>query len=165
MDYGQMIDDYDPGLDRMYEAFTKYFNNPTFTKIKDVNNHSMYMAKNYCLLSKECRYIVVFTNKDSASVGSLEELQYIRWISFQTRTLEDKHNLPPHNYTPNGNGLLAAPINRIKIDKESSTYSCQNFPITVTLLHTSTNSSSAYQDRGTVIAALETWNTIICLES
>lgn len=163
MIYGEMIDDYNPGLDQMYQAFTKYFNNPTLTKIKDVNNHSMYMAKNYCLLSKECRYIVVFTNRDTSSVGTTDELQHIRWISFQTRTLEDKHNLPPHNYSPVDGGPLTAVITRTKIEKESSTYSCQNFPITVSLLHTSTNSSSAYQNKGTIIAALETWNTIICL--
>ena len=59
--YGEILDTfYDSGKENMYKAFTKYFNNPNMIKIKDVNGYSMYMTKTYCLLSNECRYIIVF---------------------------------------------------------------------------------------------------------
>lgn len=162
--YGQIIDnDYDPSLDFMYRAFTNYFNNPVLTKIKNVDNFSVYMAKTYCLLNKECRYIVVFVQTDNMSKGARKSLTDMRWISIQTRTLEDKHELEPHGYTAKAEGPLMASINRIKNTMEASTYSCEDFPIIVTLLN-SKNVSGAYQDKGTIVAALETWETIITLQ-
>lgn len=162
--YGQLIDnDYDPSLDFMYQAFANYFNNPILTKIKNVETYSMYMTKTYCLLNKECRYIVVFAPADNMPEGVRQKLNNIRWVSIQTRTLEDKHELEPHGYIAKAEGPLMALITRTKITQEASTYSCEKFPIIVTLLN-SKSVSSAYQDRGTIIAALETWETIITLQ-
>ena len=161
---GELIDnDYDPNLDSMYNAFTSYFNNPVLTKIKNVNEFSVYMAKTYCLLSKECRYIIVFIPNDGMRIGNRESLDNMRWVSIQTRTLEDKHELEPHGYTAEAKGELMAPINRIKTTEEASTYYCNKFPLTVTLLNVK-NAPNSYQDKGTIIAALETWETIICLQ-
>lgn len=161
---GQLIDDYDPSLDFMYDSFIKYFNNPILTKIKNVNNYSVYMTKTYCLLSNECRYIVAFVPEDNMSIGTKEQLKTMRWVSIQTRTLEDDHNLAPHGYTAVEKGPLMAKIKRVKIEDTSSTYSCEDFPITVTLLNPKRGLSS-YQDNGTIIAALETWETIIVLNN
>jgi membrane-bound inhibitor of C-type lysozyme len=60
--------------------------------------------------------------------------------------------------------MLNVLIDRIKIEKNSSLYSCNDLPITVTLLHDHKNSPEQYQQKGNVIAALETYNTIICLK-
>lgn len=163
--YGQLIDDsYDPSLDFMYSAFVKYFNNPILTKIKNVNNFSVYMTKTHCLLTNECRYIVVFVPEDNMRNGTKESLKTMRWVSIQTRTLEDNHNLDPHGYTAIEQGPLMAKIKRIKNEEESSTYSCEDFPITITLLNPHKGSSS-YQDNGTIIAAIETWETTIVLNN
>lgn len=160
--YGQLIDEYDPTKDRMYLAFAQYFNNPTMTKIKNVDGFSVYMSKTYCLLNKECRYIIAFIPVDGTSIGTTEEFCTLKWVSLQTRTLADRHNLPPHAYTAIGKGPLLAKITRTKTGQESSTYSCTDFPLTVTLLHTE-KGSNAYQDNGNLIAALETFQTIIVL--
>jgi hypothetical protein len=45
---------------------------------------------------------------------------------------------------------------------ESSTYKCDAFPLIITLLNKKTESD--YQPRGTIIAALETYSTIITLQ-
>lgn len=161
--YGQILDAYDPNIEEMYQAFTEYFNNPTMTKIKNIDNFSMYMTKTYCLLSNECRYIIAFILQDVSSIGSTEKLDTLRWISLQTRELSDKHNLPPHSYNAVNKGLLTSIISRTKLDNNSSTYECKRFPITVTLLNSSKKNSSLYQEKGTIIAALETYNTIITM--
>ena len=56
------------------------------------------MAKLYCLLSNECRYIVVFVEKDANPPGTQKQLDNMFWVSFQTRTMPDNHDIPPHYY-------------------------------------------------------------------
>ena len=60
--YGELLDAYEPEKDALYGYFDDYFNHPTMVKIKNVKNLSVYMTKTYCLLTNECRYIVVFGN-------------------------------------------------------------------------------------------------------
>ena len=164
MNYGQLIDDnFEPKNQKLYEFFIKYFNNTTMHKIKDVNNFSMYMSKTYCLLSRFCRYLIVFVEIDKNPLDYTQKLSDIKWISFQTRTLEDFHNLPPHNYTPTSSTPLMAIITRTNKNKESSTYTCEKFPIEINILHVK-NSEYEYQDKGTIVFALETYQTIITIK-
>jgi hypothetical protein len=123
------------------------------------------MIKNYCLLSKECRYIVALILKDNQDIGYKQNLNNLRWVSFQTRTLDaDHHDLPPHSYNPVRGGPLDIEIVRIKSDEKASTYSCKKFPFTVTLLHTK-NNLNEYTEKGTVVTALETFQTIVALKN
>ena len=161
--YGQLLDIFEPDKDVMYKAFDLYFNHPIMVKIKDVNNHSMYMTKLYCMLNKECRYIIAFLPRDSINIGGKENLFNLRWVSLQTRTLPDKHDLPCHGYQPKKEGALNVVIERISQTKEASTYKCDSFPLLITLLHVKKDENE-YQDRGNIIAALETYSTIITLQ-
>lgn len=160
--HGEMLDTFDPNKESLYEAFDTYFNYPTMTKIKDVKNYSVYMSKTYCLLSNECRYIIVFVSNDSMPTRTQERLIKLKWDSLQTRTLPDQHSLPPHGYQPRRLSALNVVIRRDKVQPEASTYTCDDLPIMVTLLHTK-NGSNDYQDKGTVVSALETYQTIITL--
>jgi hypothetical protein len=162
--YGEILEPFEPDLDLMYKAFVKYFNNPVMIKIKNVDKYSMYMIKNYCLLSKECRYMVALIPKDDFSMGQKQSLEHLRWVSFQTRTLESDHDLPPHSYNAVRGGPLDAEIVRIKCDEKASTYRCVKFPFTVTLLHTK-NNINEYTEKGTVVTALETFQTIVALNN
>jgi hypothetical protein len=159
--YGQVLDGgYEPEKDYVYTLFVNYFNNPTMTKIKNINNnYSMYGCKVYCLLSKECRYIIAITYMDTYSFGTVEELKNIKWISLQTRTLSEQYNVETHVYEPKAEGHLATGITRVKKDNNSSTYESNELPIIITLLHTQKKSN--YQDKGTIVVALETWETIV----
>jgi hypothetical protein len=159
--YGELLDIIEPEKEKMYKAFDDYFNHPIMFKIKNINNCSMYMSKIACLLSNECRYIICFIPEDSLIIGSKEHLSNLRWISFQSRTLSDKHDLPSHSYQPIKEGQLNAIITRTSMSAESSTYKCDAFPLIITLLNK--KSESDYQPRGTIIAALETYSTIITL--
>ena len=162
--YGELLDVYEPDKDTLYSYFDNYFNHPKMEKIKNVGDLSMYMTKNYCLLSNECRYIVVFIIQDYHPVKTQRSLADLSWVSLQTRTLTDNHDLSPHDYQPKARGPLQKPLIRTNVTDACSTYRCEGQPIMVTLLHTkSDNSDSAleYQERGNIISALETYQTII----
>ena len=161
LNYGEVLYDFDPEKEYIYKLFDDYFNHPIMTKIKNINNCSMYMSKTYCLLTNECRYIVVFVYQDIMDNFRKEKLINLKWISLQTRTLSDQHSLPTHSYeVSNTNPLKKVLIKRIKVDKEASTYNCEKFPLTLSLLHTK-NGFEEYSEHGNIVAALETYNTII----
>ena len=162
--YGEMMGSFESSREKMYKDFDDYFNHPTMVKIKDVEGHSMYMSKTYCLLSNECRYIIVFVPQDNMPIRTKETLVKLRWVSLQTRTLADNHELPPHGYQPRRHPDLNFPIERVKVETDCSTYTCKDLPLTITLLH-GKNGPSDYQQQGNVIAALETFQTILTLNN
>jgi len=160
--YGKILYQEEP-IDLLYKYFDDYFNHPQLTKIKDVEECSMYMCKLYCMLSNECRYLVVFTPKNEYLLNSVEYLKNMRWVSFQTRTLPNKYDIPFHSYVQsNDNPELNKKIEKVKSNSKSSTYKCETYPITCTLLNI-TVGLDQYQNTGTIISALETYNTIFCL--
>ena len=161
--YGIIIDDMASLNEKIYDYFIDYFNDPIMIKIKDQDDKlSVYGIKTYCLLSKECRFIICIIYKDKEQIGCKKYLSDLFWISLQTRTLPaDYYNVETHNYIPVAKGPLLAKIERNKITKESSTYKCNDIPIIVTLLHTEKKNADVYQNLGTVINAIETWETII----
>ena len=164
--YGTMIDEFASVNEDIYKIFNDYFNNPVMTKTKNESEYSIYVCKLYCLLNKECRYIIIFTKFDVNPIGYEQELKNIEWISLQTRTLpsDEYSTINSHCYIPKEKGPLLSKINRIDISEEASTYNCEDYPIIITLLHTKHKTSLTYQNRGTVIAALETWETIITFD-
>lgn len=162
MEFAEMINpSYDPTKNHVYEAFTDYFNNPTMVKIKNVKNFSMYMVKIYAMLGNAYRYLIVFIPSDFEPIGTKKSLQKCEWVSLQTRTLEDQHTIPPHNYQKN----LRPPLNQqIKIhdrSMERSVYKAESFPLDITILHTRKKHLHQYHPTGTIISALETFQTII----
>ena len=160
--YGQLIDSgFDPQKDNVYNIFTEYFNNPVMTKVKDVDKYSMYIAKIKAMLGNVYRYVIVFVDKDSNEVKGTKPLKDLPWVSFQTRSLEDYHDIPSHSYHVHKHPELMAKIKLTSRDEAKTVYSCEKLPITVTLLHTRKNSRLQYQASGTVVSALETFQTII----
>lgn len=163
--YGEILETLiDPNVEKLYRDICLYFKNPNMTKIKDVEQYSMYMCKTQCLLSKECRYIIAFVPKDDAPEQTTEKLDTLAWCSLQTRTLTDRYpSIASHGYTPQGSGPLKARISRTNVEDSCSIYTCQEYPVEITLLHTSKKSAYDYQKYGTIIAALETYETILTL--
>jgi hypothetical protein len=157
----ETINSYD--YQQMYTHFDTYFNHPIMVKTKDDKNYSMYMTKTYCLLSNMCRYIIVFVPKDNNPVNTKEKLSNLLWESLQTRTLTNNHTLLSHVYQPRKLNELNLPIHRLNVSDTSSTYSCNDLPITITILHQ--NNKNEYQDKGNIIAALETYQTIITINN
>ena len=172
MEYGKIFDEYSPINDNMYKIFVDYFSNPTLIKLKNESNGSMYACKTICFFNRDCRFIIVFTQLDTTPIGKEVELKDLNWICLMTRTLpSDTYKIDTsHGYIPAQKGPLTAPIKRISVTKPepkaprgASVYDCEEFPIIITLLHTVQKNEISYRDRGTIIAALEEWETIITL--
>ena len=159
MHHGQILG-YNPKSELIYKAFDDYFNHPIMTKIKNVEGQSVYMCKLYCLLSRECRYIVCVTVLDNSELKSKRKLIDLSWISIQTRTLVDNHDISVHDYQHRVSGPLQTIIERTQSTKETSTYKCDNLPLIITLLHTKPLKNQ-YSKNGTIITALETFETVV----
>jgi hypothetical protein len=162
--YGELLDPYEPEKDDVYTNLDNYFNHPVLTKIKNVSDLSVYMVKTNCLLTNEYRYIVVFVKQDHTPVDTGKPLKNLSWVSLQTRTLQDNHDLPAHDYQPRAIGPLNKKISRVGKTKDASTYKCESLPLTITLLHTKADFELEYQQQGNIISALETYHTIITMD-
>jgi len=170
MEFGHVINpQYDPSKNHVYEAFYEYYNNPELTKIKNVNaglnNFTVYMAKIHSMLGNAFRYLILFVPRDVNPTGTQKHMNDLDWVSLQTRTLEDRHDLKSHSYPVRRTQALSQKITRDTQNEQQSTYNAEIFPLTVTLLHTRKNNSFQYQPTGTIVSALETFQTIINFKS
>lgn len=160
--YGQIIDSgFEPEKISVYEAFIEYFNNPNMVKIKDVGEYTMYMTRIHAMLGNAVRYLIVITTMDVRDKGSIIKLENLNWISLQTRTLEEIHKIPSHSYIAAKKPPLNQKITLISQDEEKSTYNAETFPLIITLIHTRKNNTFQYSPSGTIVSALETFQTII----
>jgi hypothetical protein len=164
MNHGVIIQDLNFDVDNIYATVSTYFNNPTMHKIKNIENFSMYISKVKCLLSTFNRYIIVFVNQDDFPPNYKEKLSELKWVNLQTRTLTDNHNIPEHEYNPTRNTPLYTSIYRTSKDINNSKYACDKLPVEITLLHDK-NGANQYQDKGFVVTALETYNTILSIKN
>jgi len=162
--HGKLLDS-EPMKDDVYNLFTQYFKNPNMTKIKNVENFSTYMAKTYCLLSRECKYIIAIVRADNYPIGFTEHLSNLRWLNIQTRTLFDKHNLDSHSYVAAKGGEIDCAIQRIKITDKASIYKCDGMPLMCYLLHNEKKNEHTYSDKGSLVSAIETYETIISFDN
>lgn len=166
MNYGTAIDSYDPRNEDVYTVICKYFNNPMVVKVKDIENenYSMYVAESKCGLSLHSRYIIVLIVQDSSPIGTVQLLNELKWVSFQTRTLIQKFNAGEtlFEYTPSRNP--SNKINLIQREEKHCKYSCNDLPINITLVLENwepKQTTQTYQKTGTLSQAIETWKTII----
>jgi len=142
------------------EILVRYFANPTMFKIKDVEGRSIYMTKLYCLLSRECRYIITIVKGDHHPNMYRAPLASQEWECLQTRTLSDNHQITVHNYNNRVQGEWKAPIVKTGNGDDSCEYDCEELGLHVTLLLNG-DIPEKYQPRGTLHNALETFQTII----
>lgn len=164
-EYGQVINpQYDPAKNDIYESFSTYFENPILTKIKNVKNYSVYMSKIHAMLGNAYRYLILIIENDHQAIGDTKPMESCEWVSLQTRTLEEQHRLKPHIYTVVKKPPLNQKINIKTRNETQSTYICESFPLSVTLIHTQKNSTYQYQPVGTIVSALETFQTIVSFD-
>lgn len=158
--YGKPIDaEYSPAKESICADFTRYFGNPAMTKIKDVDSCSVYMAKLNTQLGIEYRYIVAVVKLDTFKPGTAVFLGGMEWLSLQTRTLSDNHDIAVHSYIPQRLKELERKISLVSRDEKSYKYTVEGLPLVVTLLPRS--KSLDYASNGTLITALETYSTVI----
>ena len=123
--YGQIIDSgFEPEKHSVYQAFTDYFNNPTMTKVKDVDKYSMYITRIHAMLGNAERYLITIVPRDVNNKKHTEKMQSLEWVSLQTRTLEEIHRVPSH--IPLDHLLIKKSHLNLRIKKKVYTI-CRNF--------------------------------------
>jgi len=146
-------------------VLVEYFDNPQFTKIKNVDEEfSVYMCRLNSQLGSEIRYLVCIVGRDAYLVGDEVSLKALPWTVFQTRSLTDIHDIKRCGYQPKSRAPFNAIIKRTSKNDKEVEYSCDAFPVTISLLVRPTDMFD-YPAEGRLNSALETFNTIIMLRT
>lgn len=160
--YGQLFDQsYDQNKENVRAMFYAYFENPTLQKLKDIENYSMYVCEIHTGLVKNKRYLMIFVPQDNNQIGTNSEMKKLRWISLQTRELDEYYDVPRHSYKPMRYPPLMEKISLRNRDDQNSSYVCEKLKIQITLLSVKKNNQFEYAPTGTIVTALETFQTII----
>lgn len=160
-EYGQLINfNYNPIKKEVYDAFVNYYNNPVLTKIKDAEIYSVYMSKINSMISSGNRYLVLLIDKNFESNGTTKYMKDCEWVSLQTRTLTENHDIKYSEYVPTLKTPLNEKITLVSRNEKQTLYKCETFPININMLHPK-NNKYKYVNNGTIVSALETFQTVI----
>jgi hypothetical protein len=175
MEYAENINGYSPHKETVYKLIENYYDNPKMVKVEDIpdknsinggnNGKSIYACKIFSLLSVDNRYIIAITPKDDLPIGFMKYLKDIEWECFQTRSIRDyPHKFKnSHKYSLNvakKTGDYLAPFHVRSRTKDACEYVSNDLPLLITLLN-SGKSIYTFGNEGTLISALETFNTIL----
>lgn len=158
--FGEQIDTIDNSHMEVYNDFIQYFGNPMMTKISTMKNNSIYAVRRSINNDNGNKYILVYSKEDGRPIGSTKPLTEIHWDSFQTRVLKKDYDVLNHAYETRKFSKFETTIHRVEKKEDSSTYICNGIPVKVILLD-SKNQHFNYKAKGTLLSAIETYNTIL----
>jgi hypothetical protein len=149
-----------PGVrHQIYEGIIQIFGDIKMAKIPCPNaTLSMYGAQVPCMCAEK-RFIFAIALIDNNSYGSIVPLSCINWISLQTRTSMIEYNVPVATYEYKSTVFGDTPIFMNRENKTDTYYRPKKYPIEIQLIQT--QSGRGYAEEGTILAALETYNTIV----
>jgi hypothetical protein len=151
----------------IYNNITNYYDNPVFIKVNDtpVNkfnvSFSVYYCKVGCMLCVDDRYLIAMVYNDGMPVGNNERLSNLKWISFQTRTLESTVKMNSIDIKPKSNTFvntyveLSEVINNENLNKYIYYYNS----LKIELL--SNDVDIVYSNKGTIKSCLESYNCVL----
>jgi len=162
--YGYVIDsDLNEDKREIYKLFSNYFGNPELTKVRDDTKHSVYAVKLNVYL-RENRYLILIVNKDEHQIGSMFSFDNIKWEALQTRSTVTEFNCGTFSYIPMNKHPYTSRIFLKDRKDEMTTYTSKDFPkLSLCMLHTG-KSKFQYPNIGTLVNALESYQTIIKIE-
>lgn len=153
----------DPGKETLYQLIVEYYGDPDLIKIRNDQEFSLYGIQMPCLLLNERRYLILLCPLDVVSLGKKIRMSDLRWVSLQSRSLTDEklRTLPVlENFVIKRDPKFEVPL-RVKTRSHRVTsYTAVAYPIEVSLLH-QRNMEFEYPDEGTLVGALETYQTIL----
>ena len=150
----------DPVKEYTYRLFADYYDNMVLIKVRDDGDFSVYMARLQCLLLNEQRYLIALVPRDQFPPMYRQSLENLRWMSLQVRNLEEGYELEPQSYQMKRTPDFQRRIKISTRNSDVSTYTINDLPIQVSLLHTR-GQEYEYPNEGSLISALETFRTII----
>ena len=150
-------------------AIAELFDGFIMTKTQQFQSFGIYKASVESQSGNEQKYIVVIIPNDQQYiVGSNFYLKDLNWINFQSRSTDDtlnefaNYNLKPQQYSIKKENIL---FDKIKLGGELETkhiYIPDNLPITVELILK--KSDQTFAQEGTVISAIQLFQTVISLD-
>lgn len=152
-----------PEKEYIYSLLQEYYGSPDLVKIRDDEELSIYGVQLPCLLLNERRFLILLCPRDVVSTGRAKNMKDLRWTSLQSRTLSDEQfaHLPIHNdFRVHRDAKFALPLSIHHRTQKVSSYRTDGYPIDVSLLHQK-NNEFEYPNEGTLMSALETYQTIV----
>lgn len=149
---------------QIYQAISNIYKNFLMTKTNQYENFGVYKALCESYVHSDIRYIVAIVPNDNNPVGISIPLSELNWISFQTRMTKNSKefksfDMSPRTYTLPNKSILHDKITRVLETKEKTVYSTENLPISIEIIHI--KEDDTFTDKGTVIAALELFQTVL----
>jgi hypothetical protein len=147
--------------DSVYELLSSYYENPILYKIKNINSaQSMYGVQLPCFLLNEKRYLIAITQYDDRE--QKKHLDSLRWSTLMIRALQDEslQFLPVHNFSIKRDDRYKITLRLKSRAKDITIYEEDSGLFEVSLLHTR-NNEFEYPNEGTLVSALETYQTLI----
>jgi len=165
---------YDPRVEMIYARLIQYFQDPVLYKTsKDYAESKqpldVYAVRVESMLLKDRRFLIAMVPVDPAvPVGTGQRLSTLRWRVFQARSLieEDPHldPLPVMQYEVQRELLQDISLHREDMNDDLTTYRVHPpLPIKVHLLHKK-KGPYEYSAEGSLLAAVETYQTLVCLD-
>jgi hypothetical protein len=149
---------------QIYQAVSNIYKNFLMTKTTQYQTYGVYKALVESNIHTDMRYLVAIVENDNKPLGTEIPLYELNWVSFQTRSTKNakefkQFNMSPYSYVLPNKSILHDRITKILETKEKTVYSTDNLPITIEVIHM--NENDTFTDKGTVIAALELYQTIM----
>lgn len=167
---------YDPRREMAYDTLSRYFQDPllykTNKKYKDPSKDGLldvYGIRVQSYLLKDKRFVIAMVlQNDSIQVGEPVKLSSLKWQVLQIRSLTDDDPdldpLPLFTYEIDRDLLNSYKLFRTEMTDDVTSYSVSSdLPIVVHLLHRK-KGPYEYSEEGTLLAAVETYQTILCMK-
>lgn len=153
---------FSPVQENLYHIFCNYYDDPIMTKIKATETETTFAVEIPSLLLSEKRYLIL-TSKRSYPTDKIAMCN-VFWNSLQLRTLPSTTtsfpNVNKHTFTMKREPVYYSKIHIKDRNENISTYSSDLSGLLVSLLHTK-KLKFEYPNEGSLISALETYQTIV----
>jgi len=158
---------YDPRRDFIYDTIAGYFQNPSMVKIppREETGMDLFAVRVSSMLLKDRRFLFVLAPPDATMpFGTVQPLRSIQWEVLQARSVVDDDDLamlPVMKYDIRRDAFRDYRLIMDNGTEDWTSYRVQPLlPIRVHLLHRK-KGRHEYSTEGTIVAAIETYQTIL----
>lgn len=162
---------YDPRKQFVYDTLIRYFQDPVLYKIESrtpEDGTDVFAVRMESYLLKERRFLIVMVDTDpSIPYGHPRRLSELAWKVLQTRNIteedEQLDRLPSVHYDIYRDAFEGYGLHVDHCTDDVTSYEVRpSLPLKVHLLHRK-KGKFEYSDQGTILAAIETYQTLLCI--
>lgn len=159
--------------DYIRKGFSDLYKGVIMTKTNEYDQepygvYGIYKARLNSYTMGDMNIIIAIVQDDDLPLGTRKLIDSLEWMSFQTRVMTNVKkdlngfNLPIQNYMIKGDSILNDRIKAVKETPTKMIYSTSNLPLKVEILKL--NEDDTFSEEGSVMSALEVFQTVITLE-